>query len=378
MDTLQLKLFGRFEAGFRGRSTDLGGIIERALLCYLAMQRGRAVPLQEINELLFIEDLPEHKDTRLQIALQRLQERLDGLLPGVIAVSPDGETFSIDPDRVELDVVRFETLASSEDRENLETAATLYSDFLVGMTLRRGDFDKWVGRERRRLGLVAVGVFQRLSDLRGQAGDSAGAIEAAERLVVLEPLEEVIVQKLMRSHAELGDKTQAIRIYQSFSRELLDTLGVQPSEETQRLALAIRDGRLTPVDPETKTAGAAARKTAASGDLVGLVVRAGDVHNGALLELADQLQAALRGDLAEDMGGDGPDGLWQRAGLAAVDGILNSNDTDLVLEIGFHAADPAAPPLATDTIVEPFEDVFAAVEAIRRRVCARVAALAVH
>jgi DNA-binding SARP family transcriptional activator len=70
-------------------------------------------------------------------------------------------------------------------------------------------------------------------------GEDALAVEAASEAVRLEPFRETSHQRLMRAHAALGNRAEALRAYERCRRLLADELGVDPSVETEALYLEL-------------------------------------------------------------------------------------------------------------------------------------------
>jgi DNA-binding SARP family transcriptional activator len=64
-----------------------------------------------------------------------------------------------------------------------------------------------------------------------------GAIRAAEEAIGLEPFREAGYRRLMRVHAALGNRAEALRVHGCCRRRLTDELGVDPSPQTEAVYL---------------------------------------------------------------------------------------------------------------------------------------------
>ena len=63
---------------------------------------------------------------------------------------------------------------------------------------------------------------------------------AARESVALEPFREVGYQRLMRVHVALGNRADALRVYEDCRALLARELGAEPSPETQAVYKEVR------------------------------------------------------------------------------------------------------------------------------------------
>ena len=139
---------------------------------------------------------------------------------------------SLDAARIEIDAITFRRLAASDDVEALRRAAALYGgEFLADTYISDLAFEEWVGLERRRLADTASRVLEKLCALeRG-----AAAVDAAKRLLALDPPREASHRQLMQLYAKAGERSIAVRQYEICREALGSQLGVAPDEETEAL-----------------------------------------------------------------------------------------------------------------------------------------------
>jgi len=119
-------------------------------------------------------------------------------------------------------------------------------DFLVGLETGTPGFDQWCAEERARLRDAALTTGAEAIEADLAKGRFATALEAAGRVLALDPLSEPGCRGMMRALNGLGRRADALRRYESFRDELATELGARPDAATERLAEHIRqaDDRL--------------------------------------------------------------------------------------------------------------------------------------
>jgi DNA-binding SARP family transcriptional activator/predicted ATPase len=244
-----------------------------ALLAYLALhpeRHGR----DAVAGLLWPDYDTEHARGALRRTLSTLNKAVG---PGWLAA--DRSTVGLARTDFWLDVARFEELvAACRDHGHPPTdgcpacvaplgeAAALHrGDFLAGFGLRDStSFDDWQYFQAERLRRELAGTLERLATAQIGQHDWDGAIDAARRWLVLDPLHEPAHRQLMRIYTWSGRRGAALRQYQACQRVLEEELGVEPLEDTVALHEAIQANRLPPPPAVTAPAPPAAT-TPASG-----------------------------------------------------------------------------------------------------------------
>ena len=241
MSTLTLKLFGSPEIFIDGEPvTGFHSAKSRLLLYYLATIR-RSHSRASLAGFLW-GDLPDkNASNNLRKSLTNLRKLVNGYL------SIDRESValaSVDPSQI--DVQEFETLAdtSSAAVADLEKAAALYQgDFLEGFYVRDApEIENWILGERARLKEIFRSLLLRLIQAHHAAGDPASALEVARRLLALDPLQENVHRLLMKLHAELGQRSQALAQYKACVTLLSAELDLSPEPATAALYTQIYTG----------------------------------------------------------------------------------------------------------------------------------------
>lgn len=98
----------------------------------------------------------------------------------------------------------------------------------------------WIEAQRARL-LLTRGL-QCLSAISAINGESSLAVQYASEVIELEPFRETAYQQLMRLHAQMGNRAEALRVFGRCRELLREELGASPSPETEALFLHILRG----------------------------------------------------------------------------------------------------------------------------------------
>jgi DNA-binding SARP family transcriptional activator len=167
-------------------------------------------------------------------------------------VVTDGERYRLEPAlRVEFDVTRFQR-GVDEGRRALargeagaaaaleEALARCHGDFLAGEPA--GDWHLEVRDRLRRLqveGWMALGAAWLAEDR------PARAAEAYRQVIARDELHEPAWRQLMTSHARMGERTQALRLYQRLADVLRRELDAEPDADTTALHERLQQG-MTP------------------------------------------------------------------------------------------------------------------------------------
>jgi predicted ATPase/DNA-binding SARP family transcriptional activator len=121
-------------------------------------------------------------------------------------------------------------------------ASNLYrGDFLEGFYVGDApDFEDWVGKEREYWHRRMDAIFNRLSQLQFERGESDDAIDTTTRWVTHDPFNELVYRRLMQLHVATGDRTTALQTYETCRAMLAKEFNARPAPETEALAERIR------------------------------------------------------------------------------------------------------------------------------------------
>lgn len=254
--TTAILLLGSPEIWRDGRKLDIPRRKSRALLFYLAAER-HPIQRERLLALLWA-DLPR------AAAQQTLRTTLHGLRRALgDALMVDGEALRLAPE-CEVDLWALDDAATTNDPARLAATLERYrGEALAGFTLPDGpEFEDWIETLRTRCRRAVLRGWAALARQRQQNGQLALAIDALERALEIDPLQEDIQRDLMLLEYRSGARVAAIRRFERL-RDLLDNeLGVPPMEETRALYDAIVTDSLTEPDVAPIENRAPARVTA--------------------------------------------------------------------------------------------------------------------
>jgi DNA-binding SARP family transcriptional activator len=269
----EIQLFGTMEVrSGRGRlsSKDFGGVKPRQILALLAL-RG-ALHKGELADLLWQANPPTNHVATLESYVSVLRRRLDPTAAASrsVVVTRNGG-YALNPERVRVDVARFDELISAAVGTSAVAALPRLRE-AVRLAAKPLLVDEahvaWAvdARERYRARLVDAAV--RAAEHALTVGDAIAAQELAERATVLDPLTERAWKARMSAYRAVGDRAAALRSYDECRRLLADNLGVVPSPEVQQLFLDLlwEDDRTTSVDDAVAAVLAAAAELTVLGD----------------------------------------------------------------------------------------------------------------
>ena len=205
----------------------------RALLFYLA---AHDKPLTREHLLSFF-----WPDTDRSSAQQVLRTTLHGLRQALgPALIVDEHTLALSPE-VDIDVRLFEAdlhhLTSNLHAQRLTSTLQLYrGDFLTGFMLNDSpEFEDWITEQQEHYRRLAIRGFIALANLREQQQNYAAALEALDRALTFDPLQEDVQRSALRLHYLAGDRPGAIRRYEALRKLLDEEMGVPPMAETRAL-----------------------------------------------------------------------------------------------------------------------------------------------
>ncbi|MEJ2678157.1 MAG: BTAD domain-containing putative transcriptional regulator, partial [Gemmatimonadota bacterium] len=150
---------------------------------------------------------PELDDAHARGALRQELYLLRRSL-GDVLVGAGEDTVGVDEERLWCDARAFEA-ALDEDRP--ARALELYrGDFLPGLHVDGGEFERWVDEMRAHLARRAAEAARRLAEACEKEGDLAGALSWARRLLEVAPYDEPAWRDVIRLLDRSGDRAGAL------------------------------------------------------------------------------------------------------------------------------------------------------------------------
>ncbi len=247
---LRVLALGPLQVFVGGRAIDAaawGSARPRELLAYLiAYPEGRTK--EQVGLAFWPDASPAQLRNNFHVTLHRLRKALGG--PDWVAL--DGDRYRVPTALVaEFDAALFAREAAEARRtlarpgggadaaaaaQALERAIARYrGDFLEGEPA--GDWHLEFRDHLRRLWGEAVSALGAHHLASGRPGAAA---EAYRRLLARDPLREDAAAGLMRCHAAMGERAQALCVYRDLAQRLREELGAAPAAATAALAAELR------------------------------------------------------------------------------------------------------------------------------------------
>jgi predicted ATPase/DNA-binding SARP family transcriptional activator/DNA-binding CsgD family transcriptional regulator len=251
--TLRIWLLGGFRV-----SIGLSSIPEMAwklhkaksLVKLLALASSHRQHREQVLELLWPDLEPEAALNNLHHTLHTIRRIFEPQLPphqpstylrlqeGILLLCPAAPLW--------VDVEAFRTAGiaarTSKDSNDYRAALALYA----GDLLPEDRYEDWAIRPREELHQLYLALLTELARLHESRHEYPSAITAFQQIVVSEPTLEEAHRDLMRLHALIGQRYQALRQYQQLRDVLQRELDVAPATSTQRLYEDIRTGHYPP------------------------------------------------------------------------------------------------------------------------------------
>lgn len=239
---IQLSILGPFEISRSGGPELRLPKKTQGLLGYLALQKGKSVPRDQLATLLWGNSASEQARQSLRQCLAALRNSL-GHDSGEAIVADQSVVSLSTVDNWHHDVAAFEDGLASDDVAQLQAASELYrGELLSGLHIAVEPFNDWLTVERQRLRDLYLTLHRKLAIAQLARGDHAGAVKAARTIVHSDAFGEDGHRLLMRLLVLNGDRPAALKQFDACAKILREELDLAPDRETTELADAIRRG----------------------------------------------------------------------------------------------------------------------------------------
>ncbi|QYB07837.1 winged helix-turn-helix domain-containing protein [Rhodococcus sp. USK10] len=251
---IQVALLGEVSTRRSGALAPLPGTRARSLLVALARDPGRSRSAQALIDEVWGEDPPRSPMNALHTQVSRLRAALPD---GALEIGPAGYRLAVSRDAV--DLTRAEDVARRLQGRGHGGGAGP-DEIRDALALWRGDpgADLPAGAAATELAADAAVIRGRLeaADRAAlvEAGDWTTALPKAQAHVLAEPLDERAHADLMRVLAGLGRDNEALDVFATFRRRLVDRLGADPSPALVALHTEILRGDGAPESDDRRPA----------------------------------------------------------------------------------------------------------------------------
>lgn len=256
MGRLNLALLGTPEVRHDGEELVFPTRKALAMLIYLGVERGKHS--REKLVALFWPDSDEERgrgSLRRTLVFLRRSLGVAGHDAQPQRLITEHNLVSLNPECLDVDLWVVETALAGRQypkpADELEQHNTLLSRIERASALCRGDFlegfslpdspafDEWLNLQREAWHYKMGALWEKLSQLQAEAGETAKAIAMARLQVAHDPFNEAAHRNLMRLHIAIGERGLAERAYKDLRGLLQKEWGAEPSTETEALAALI-------------------------------------------------------------------------------------------------------------------------------------------
>jgi DNA-binding SARP family transcriptional activator len=212
----------------------------RLAFAYLVLKRASPVTRDELAEVIWRDEPPTELETALSAILSKLRAALKraglagaGIDPHVGAVHlrlPSDTRVDVE------DAVNAVDEAEGAWRQRDVPRAWAHANVAITVARRpllAREEAPWIEHERVRLRAVLSRGLHVLSAVSLENRESALAVAYATELVALEPFRETSYQHLMRVHAAMGNRGEALQVFGRLRELLRAELGASPSPQTE-------------------------------------------------------------------------------------------------------------------------------------------------
>ncbi|MFJ9249746.1 BTAD domain-containing putative transcriptional regulator [Streptomyces sp. NPDC101776] len=330
----------------------LGSVKERLTLAALGADAGRPVSHDTLIHRLWDDNPPARPSVSLHSYIARIRRRLRAIGGGEpISRQAHAYTLDVRPDQVDchrfqLLITRARSLSDSGDDQGAlrvlrEADGLWHGEPLTGLPGLWAEHIRSVLRERHLSAqLIRIGI-----ELRG--GHFAELVPDLAALLEEHPTDELLAGQLMTATYGCGRQADALRVYDTVRRRLLEDLGADPGKALTRLHELILDGAAVHrLLPRTEPTAAAPQSLPSYSELVGREAELAVImHNAVPLPTAPPAaRTVIALQTVSGMGGVGKSLVALHAAKR-----LSSFFPDGIAYLDLQAHSPGREPLAAET-----------------------------
>ncbi|NUT97869.1 MAG: tetratricopeptide repeat protein [Saccharothrix sp.] len=241
-------LLGEIAVRVGGRPVDPGPARQRLVLAVLAVEAGRAVPVERLAERVWGAAPPRRPRETLHSYVSRLRQVLAA---GGMSVQRRSGGYALVGDSSTVDLHRFRDLcglarAAAGDDERVEALLAEAVALWRGAALTGVD-GEWAAAERDRLRLDLLAAELDLTDARLRLGAGEELVAQLAARTDAHPLDERVAAQYMRALYRAGRAADALEHYRRLRERLVEDLGTDPGEALRRLhrLILVADPALT-------------------------------------------------------------------------------------------------------------------------------------
>ncbi|HEY2443127.1 MAG TPA: AfsR/SARP family transcriptional regulator [Streptosporangiaceae bacterium] len=229
--TAEFSLLGPVEARAGGELIDLGAARERCVLAVLLLDANRCVSADQIVERVWGGGrLPRRPRGTVQTYVSFLRHKL------IIVRQPNGYMISLDEQLVDVHAFRALIKAARAARRDDKASALFEQALGLWQGEAFGALDTpWLGDVRAILDTERRAAERDLADIGLRQGQHGALLPRLAAWAARDPLDERLAGQLMLALYRSGRQADALAHYERSRRLLVDDLGLDASDDLQRL-----------------------------------------------------------------------------------------------------------------------------------------------
>ena len=226
---------------------DLAGRQGRLAFAFLASERHRPVSKDELIGIVWPDTTPRELEASLSAILSKLRAvfKRAGLSTNAALEVLSGTVQLRLPADIWIDLEHAgNAVDEAEGAFRGGDAGRAWSNAVTLVSIARrpflaGEEAAWIEARRSRLRSLLVRGLHILSKISAANGEADLAVQYATEIIEREPFQENGYRHLMQTHAQMGNRGEALRVFGKCRELFRDELGANPSQETERVFLEI-------------------------------------------------------------------------------------------------------------------------------------------
>jgi peptide/nickel transport system substrate-binding protein len=238
---VEYRILGRLEVVEHGQRLPLGGARQRALLAVLLLHRREVVSLDHLIESLWGDSPPLTAAKTIQVYVSRLRKVLG---VEILETCGRGYRLAVDPGLCDLD--RFDALIAqgraAADRDDPGRAVELLGQALAlwrDPGLDEFSAEPFAEAELAHLTEARLAALEDRIDATLALGRGPELVVELEQLAAEHPLRERLAGALMLALYRAGRQADALTVYRTTRKRLVEELGLEPSPTLRELERGI-------------------------------------------------------------------------------------------------------------------------------------------
>ena len=236
---MDFRILGPMEVWLDGRSVDLPGPRQRALLAVLLLHANEVVSSDRLLEDLWGEKIPAAGHTALRVRVSQLRKAL-GPASELLVTQPPGYVLRVQPGQ--LDLRRFERMVGEGERALAAGDAEQAAELLSGaLALWRGQpfadlaYEPFIQAPVTRLEELRLAALELRIDADLALGRQNRLVGELQELVAQHPLRERLWGQLMIALYRDGRQAEALAAFAAARARLVEEIGIEPGPPLQEL-----------------------------------------------------------------------------------------------------------------------------------------------